>query len=106
MTLVAADVAISRPPAEVFSYVTDPARFGEWQSGVVSGHIEGDQPPRVGSRFTSCPAIFILKSPVSNTAPRTTALFCLVGVLNAPPGGSSIRTEGAGACGTDCLATT
>jgi len=50
VTLVAADVAISRPPAEVFSYVTDPARFGEWQSGVVSGHIEGDQPPRVGSR--------------------------------------------------------
>ena len=50
MTLVAADVAISRPPAEVFSYVTDPARFGEWQSGVVSGHIEGDPPPRVRSR--------------------------------------------------------
>jgi uncharacterized protein YndB with AHSA1/START domain len=50
VALVEADVAITRPPAEVFSYVTDPARFGEWQSGVVSGHIEGDQPPGVGSR--------------------------------------------------------
>ena len=50
MTLVVSGVAISRPPAEVFSYVTDPSRFGEWQSGVVSGHIEGDQPPGVGSR--------------------------------------------------------
>ena len=50
MAPVVADIAIARPPAEVFSYVTDPARFGEWQAGVVSGHIEGDEPPAVGSK--------------------------------------------------------
>jgi uncharacterized protein YndB with AHSA1/START domain len=40
------EVDVARPPGEVFSYVTDPARFGEWQSGVVSAHLEG--PPAVG----------------------------------------------------------
>lgn len=50
MTLVVSDVVIARPPAEVFPYVTDPSRFGEWQSGVVAGHVEGDGPPGVGSR--------------------------------------------------------
>ncbi len=44
------DVDIARPPEEVFGYVTDPARFGEWQAGVVSEHVEGHGPPRMGSR--------------------------------------------------------
>ena len=47
---IVAEVTVSRPPGEVFPYATDPSRFGEWQSGVVSGHIEGDGPTRVGSR--------------------------------------------------------
>jgi hypothetical protein len=34
----------------VFAYATDPSRFGEWQSGVASGHIEGDGPTQVGSK--------------------------------------------------------
>jgi uncharacterized protein YndB with AHSA1/START domain len=44
---------IARPPEEVFSYVTDPSRFAEWQFDVVSVHLEGDRPPGVGSRFTT-----------------------------------------------------
>ncbi len=52
MTLIVADVDIARPPDEVFSYVTDPSRFGEWQADVVSGHIEGDSPAEVGSTCT------------------------------------------------------
>jgi uncharacterized protein YndB with AHSA1/START domain len=32
---------IDRPAAEVFSYATDPARFSEWQKGVVDGHMDG-----------------------------------------------------------------
>jgi uncharacterized protein YndB with AHSA1/START domain len=47
---IMAEVNVSRPPREVFAYATDPSRFAEWQSGVVSGHIEGDGPTRVGSR--------------------------------------------------------
>lgn len=52
MTLVVSGVNIARPADEVFSYVTDPSRFGEWQADVVSGHIEGDGPPGVGSTCT------------------------------------------------------
>ena len=50
MAPIVAEVNVARPPGEVFAYATDPSRFGEWQSGVVSGHIEGDGPPQVGSR--------------------------------------------------------
>ena len=32
---------IGRPAAEVFAYATDPARFAEWQKGVVDGHMDG-----------------------------------------------------------------
>lgn len=50
MAPIASAVDIARPPEEVFAYVTDPSRFAEWQSGVVSGHIEGHEPPSVGSK--------------------------------------------------------
>jgi hypothetical protein len=40
---------IGRPAAEVFAYATDPARFTEWQKGVVDGHMDGPQPPAVGA---------------------------------------------------------
>jgi uncharacterized protein YndB with AHSA1/START domain len=50
VALIVSDVEIARPPGEVFAYVTDPSRFGEWQSSVVGGHIEGDGPPKAGSR--------------------------------------------------------
>lgn len=48
MTPIVGSVEIGRAPDEVFPYVTDPSRFGEWQEGVVSGHTEG--PPSVGSK--------------------------------------------------------
>jgi uncharacterized protein YndB with AHSA1/START domain len=45
---------IGRQPAEVFAYATDPARFSEWQKGVVDGHMDGPtdgtQTPAVGAR--------------------------------------------------------
>ena len=37
MPPVTVSTDIDRPAAEVFSYATDPARFHEWQQGVVSG---------------------------------------------------------------------
>ena len=49
MAPIMSEVDVARPPDEVFRYVTDPSRFGEWQSGVVSAHLEGDGPPAVGS---------------------------------------------------------
>ena len=45
---------IDRPAAEVFAYATDPARFRQWQKGVVEGHMDspadGAQVPTVGAR--------------------------------------------------------
>jgi carbon monoxide dehydrogenase subunit G len=46
-------VEIARPAQEVFSYVTDPSRFGEWQEGVVSAGVEGGGPQAVGSHCTT-----------------------------------------------------
>ena len=46
-------IEIDRPPERVFSYVTDPARFTEWQDDVVSVRIEGGGRPNVGSRFST-----------------------------------------------------
>ena len=50
VTVIMCSVEIARQPGEVFSYVTDPAHFGEWQAGVVDGHIEPAGPVQVGSR--------------------------------------------------------
>jgi uncharacterized protein YndB with AHSA1/START domain len=45
---------INRPAAEVFACATDPARFSQWQKGVVDGHLDapaGDtQVPPVGTK--------------------------------------------------------
>jgi len=45
---------IDRPAAEVFAYATDPARFSQWQKGVVDGHMNGPangaQTPAVGAK--------------------------------------------------------
>lgn len=45
---------IDRPAAEVFAAATDPARFKDWQKGVVDGHMDGpadgSQPPAAGAR--------------------------------------------------------
>ena len=46
-------IEIACPQAEVFSYVTDPSTFGEWQAGVVGGSIEGEKPTAVGSKCTT-----------------------------------------------------
>ena len=35
-----ARTVVDRPAAEVFAYATDPARFHEWQQGVIEGHLE------------------------------------------------------------------
>jgi uncharacterized protein YndB with AHSA1/START domain len=50
---IVSSIEIARSPDEVFSYVTDPSRFAEWQHDVVSLRIEGGSPQRVGSRFTT-----------------------------------------------------
>ena len=53
MAPIVSDIEIARPQEEVFSYVTDPSKFAEWQAGVVGGSMEGDKSPSVGSRCTT-----------------------------------------------------
>jgi uncharacterized protein YndB with AHSA1/START domain len=48
---IVATAEVDRPAQDVFAYATDPACFGEWQAGVVSGHMDGRA--GVGARCTT-----------------------------------------------------
>jgi uncharacterized protein YndB with AHSA1/START domain len=50
---IVSQVEIAGSPAEVFSYVTDPKRFTEWQENIVDGYMEGGERPSVGSKCTT-----------------------------------------------------
>ena len=50
MAAIASEVEVSGRAEDVFSYVTDPSRFPEWQQGVVSGRMEGGGPHGVGAK--------------------------------------------------------
>jgi uncharacterized protein YndB with AHSA1/START domain len=50
MATLSTTADISGPPEKVFAYVTDPAKFAQWQANVIGGHIDGADPPRVGTR--------------------------------------------------------
>ena len=54
MPPIVTSAEIERPAAEVFAYATDPARFSEWQKGVVDGHMDGPangtRTPAVGTK--------------------------------------------------------
>jgi uncharacterized protein YndB with AHSA1/START domain len=41
MAPIVTSAEIDRPAGEVFACATDPARFREWQKGVVDGHMDG-----------------------------------------------------------------
>ena len=41
MPPIVTSAEIGRPADEVFAYATDPARFSQWQKGVVDGHMDG-----------------------------------------------------------------
>jgi uncharacterized protein YndB with AHSA1/START domain len=48
MPPIVSSIDTARPPDEVFSYVSDPSRFAEWQADVVSVHVVAPGPPTVG----------------------------------------------------------
>lgn len=45
------ETEIARAPAEVFAYVTDPAKLPTWQRNTVSVRQEGDGPLGLGTRL-------------------------------------------------------
>lgn len=48
METVTASVDVARSAHDVFDYATDPARFPEWQQGVVEGHLQSSADAKVG----------------------------------------------------------
>ena len=54
MPPIVTSAEIARPAAQVFAYATDPARFSQWQHGVVDGHLDSSpaagKPPAVGTK--------------------------------------------------------
>jgi uncharacterized protein YndB with AHSA1/START domain len=53
MAPIVSSIEIARPQEEVFSYVTDPSTFAEWQAGVLGGSMEEGKSPSVGSKCTT-----------------------------------------------------
>ena len=45
-------IEINRRPEDVFAYLDDLARHGEWQDQIVSVHVDTEGPTRVGSKAT------------------------------------------------------
>lgn len=45
-------IEVARPAERVFAYVTDPAHMPEWQTGCVSGALDGPS-TKIGSRCTT-----------------------------------------------------
>jgi uncharacterized protein YndB with AHSA1/START domain len=52
MAPIVVTVEVARPQEEVFSYVTDPSKFVQWQRGVVGGTMEAGT-VSVGSKCTT-----------------------------------------------------
>ena len=50
MAPIIESIDIARPPAEVFAYLDQLERHGEWQQAIVSSQMITDLPVRVGSR--------------------------------------------------------
>ncbi|MGH9095415.1 MAG: SRPBCC family protein [Acidimicrobiales bacterium] len=76
MPPIAASIEVRRSAGDVFAYATDPARFSEWQKGVIDGHMDGPGPPSAGARCLTTRRIGFADRPVTSTiahvdAPRT-----------------------------------
>jgi uncharacterized membrane protein len=52
MAPIVESIEIDRRPEDVFAYVDDLGRHGEWQEQIVSVRVETDGPTRVGTRAT------------------------------------------------------
>jgi uncharacterized membrane protein len=48
--MITESIEIARPPEEVFAYLDQLDRHGEWQEQIVSSRVETEGPTRVGTR--------------------------------------------------------
>lgn len=66
MSAITTSIDVDRPAEQVFAYATDPARFPEWQRGVVEGHMDGDGDPSVGARCLTTRRIGFRDRPITS----------------------------------------
>ena len=52
MAPIVDSIEIARRPEDVFAYIDDLSRHGEWQEAIVSSKVETEGPTRVGTRAT------------------------------------------------------
>jgi uncharacterized protein YndB with AHSA1/START domain len=52
MAAITSTIEIDRRPEDVFAYLDDLARHGEWQQQIVSTKVDGEGPTKVGTRAT------------------------------------------------------
>ena len=84
MPLIVTSAEIERPAEQVFTYATDPARFSEWQQGVVDGRMDG---PADGTRSPAVDAKCVTTRRIGGASrPSTSEL-------------THIDPPGPGACG-------
>jgi rhodanese-related sulfurtransferase len=84
MAPIVSTIEVARPPKEVFSYVTDPARFAEWQENVTGGHMDGDGPPGVGDKCITTRRIGFAERPVTSDLDQQVVLMCDHGCSSLP----------------------
>ncbi|MGI8491511.1 MAG: SRPBCC family protein [Acidimicrobiales bacterium] len=63
MPPIVASTEVNRSAEDVFAYATDPTRFGEWQKGVVDGHMEGPAVQAPGARCVTTRGIGFANRP-------------------------------------------
>ena len=65
MAVTTCTTDVARSVDEVFAYVTDPSRFGEWQQNVIGGRMDDDGPRGVGARCLTTRRIGFAKRDVT-----------------------------------------
>lgn len=107
MAPVSESIQIARPPEDVFAYIADLSRHGEWQSQIQEIKVETEGPTRVGTRSREkrkapgFPAVWATYEITAFDAPRSSTFrgidgpVRVVGTVTVVPaeGGSRVSLE-------------
>ena len=100
MTKIVESIEIARSPEDVFAYIDQLERHGEWQSQIVSSQRETDGPTRVGTRATDVRRVPVGKQSVTyeiteHEPPRKTSFKGVNGPVR-PVGTVTVEPAGEG----------
>jgi hypothetical protein len=93
MPPIVTSAEIGRPAADVFAYATDPARFSDWQKGVIDGHMDSpaNGTPAVGAKCVTNRRIGGASRPSTSTQHRGRAILAVGGTMFPLLGCGAIR---------------